>query len=125
MNWVRLCTALVDSITNDDKKVILRKKNKAIPSYATKVGDNDYLWRDVLNVNDLSNGSVINYPFTNGHFYITPSINFFLKRQDPFGESGLYADGTTSNEEFFPNDVFGNIKKISDKEYKQEKEATC
>lgn len=96
-------------------KYKLRLKNKEIPSYAYKIGTNLYLWKDILNVGD----NITEYPFANGHFYINKNINFFLERQDPFKYNGLY------KEEQIPNDIFGNVKKISNYVYKGEENKIC
>jgi len=100
-------------------KYTLRVRNKEIPSYANKVSTNLYLWRDILNVGNKNVVGLKEYPFANGHFYINKEINFFLERQDPFGYGGLY------NIQDLPNNVFGNIKKTSNYEYKDEQNKVC
>ena len=102
--------------------MLLLKKNTDIPSYATQIkGENTFLWRDIVPLEESSNNddSNIEYIFANGYYYINKDINFYLKRQDPEGKLGLYTkDG-------FPNDVFGNIKKESNYEYKDETHIKC
>ena len=100
-------------------KYILRLKNYDIPPYAYKVATNVYLWRDVLNVGNKDTVELTEYPFANGHFYINKDINFFLKRQDPFGNNGLYSESK------YPNDIYGNVKKTSNYEYKDEENRIC
>lgn len=100
-------------------KYVLRLKNYDIPSYAYKVATNVYLWRDVLNVGNKDTVELTEYPFANGHFYINKDINFFLKRQDPFGYNGLYSESKN------PNDIYGNVKKTSNYEYKDEENRIC
>lgn len=100
-------------------KYVLRLKDKSIPEYAYKIGKNTYLWRDVLNVGNKDAVELTEYPFANGHFYIGKMVNFFLKRQDPFNYNGLYAGGK------IPNDIFGNSKKESNYEYKDETHDIC
>lgn len=100
-------------------KYVLRLKNDIIPRYAYKVATNVYIWRDVLNVGHKDTVELKEYPFANGHFYINKEINFFLERQDQFGREGLY------NKEKTPIDVFGNIRKTSNYEYKDEKHRVC
>ena len=100
-------------------KYVLRIKNNSIPSYAYKVATNLYLWRDVLNVGNKDTVELTEYPFANGHFYINKEINFFLKRQDPFNENGLYAETQ------IPNDISGNVRKQSNYEYKDEEHRVC
>ena len=111
-----------ETITVNDyskPKYILRLKNEIIPKYAYKVAPNVYMWRDVLNVGNKDTIELKEYPFANGHFYINKEINFFLERQDPFGYGGLYL------KEKMPNDKFGNIKKTSNYEYKDEEHKVC
>ena len=100
-------------------KYILRLKNSEIPSYAYKVSTNVYLWRDVLNVGNKDVVQLTEYPFANGHFYINKDINFFLKRQDPFGYNMLYSSSK------IPNDIYGNVRKVSNYEYKDEENRVC
>lgn len=100
-------------------KYVLRIKNLSIPYYAYRIGANTFLWRDILNVGNKDVVDLKEYPFANGHFYINKEINFFLKRQDPFNYNGLY------NERKIPTDIFGNIKKETKYEYKDEKHKVC
>lgn len=102
-------------------KYIMRLKNIDIPHYAYEVGENSniFLWRDVLNVGNKDAVELTEYPFANGHFYVNKEINFFLKRQDPFGYNGLYAS------ELNPNDIYGNVKEENIYEYKDETNVVC
>ena len=102
-------------------KYIIRLKNIDIPQYAYEVGGNSniFIWRDILSVGDKDANELIEYPFANGHFYVNKDINFFLKRQDPFGYNGLYSSKLS------PNDVFGNVKKENIYEYKDETNIVC
>ena len=47
--------------------------------------------------------SLFDLPFTNGRFYIERNINFFLRRQDPFGEFGLSYARHTDDERHLNN----------------------
>jgi hypothetical protein len=69
---------------------IIRVETVDIPSYAINVKDGSgrYLWREFLKPGTW-NSTVPEYPFTNGAKYIHENINFFVKRQDPLGLSGL------------------------------------
>lgn len=102
-------------------RYIMRLKNIDIPHYAYEIGENSniFLWRDVLNIGNKDTVELTEYPFANGHFYINKEINFFLKRQDPFGYNGLYAS------ELYPNDIFGNVKEENIYEYKDETNVVC
>ena len=100
-------------------KYILRVKNPNIPTYAYEVGTNIYLWRDLLTVGNKDTVKLQEYPFANGCFYINKNINFYLKRQDPFGHNALYS------EDLIPNDIAGNILKQDNYEYKNEEHRVC
>ena len=100
-------------------KYILRVKNTEIPPYAYKVDKNLYIWRDILTVGNKDAVNLEEYPFANGHFYINKNINFYLKRQDSFGNNNLYS------EELIPNDIPGNIKKQNNYVYKDETHSIC
>ena len=101
----------------------LRRYNSEIPTYAEKYENvNRYMWRTLNSAGNKNNVILPEYPFANGYLYINQEVNFFLKRQDPFNEIGLYYNG---NEDILPNDVFGNILTPSEYEYKDETEATC
>ena len=104
----------IDRIIYDysSPKYVLRIRNREIPYYAYKVSANLYLWKDLLTVGSKEVINLQEYPFANGHFYINKDINFYLKRQDPFGYNGLY------NEDILPADMFGNIEKENNYEYK-------
>lgn len=79
-----------------------------IPSYATQIDSNLFLWRDVNDIGYINEeGQTIDYPFLNNAHYLYNDINFYLKRQDPFGEYGLLFNGT-------PNDVYGEFFNVSD-----------
>lgn len=71
---------------NIDDYVII-KKSEGVPSYARLVKDGScrYYWREILS-NGIEDDSKV-YPFTNGAFYVTQQINFFLRRQDPKKEN--------------------------------------
>lgn len=111
-SWLELCEILngkyEDDITHPN--LVLRRKNIAIPDYATYIGGNQYVWRDVLNIGDNRVIDLPDYIFANGYFYVTNRINFYLKRQDPLGKNGLYFDGD-SKYPFFPNDPSGDLHK--------------
>jgi hypothetical protein len=72
-----------------------------IPDYAEELGDGRWLWRDLLDIgfSDTSN-TPLDYPFLNGCHYIHQNYCFPIRRQDPFGQYGLYYVG-------FPRDSFG------------------
>ena len=77
-----------------------------IPDYAINLGDDRYLWRDLLEIgfNETSEKS-LDYPFLNGSHYMYQNYLLNVKRQDPFGNWGLYYNN-------FPADPIGD--KITD-----------
>lgn len=113
MSWLGLC----DYIKR--KKLKVRHQNLRIPRYADKVGNNIYLWRPFLGYEDIMEDKTKEHIFANNSIYLTPTINFYLKRQDADGSNDLQSD-------IFPNDITGNVKKISNNyEYKTEDEIKC
>ena len=61
-----------------------------------------FTWRKLIPQSELNtNYDLYETPFTNGRLYIEKNINFFLRRQDPFGKYGLsipiYKEGELSN----------------------------
>lgn len=120
-----VCDILNGKYDEDNITYSLKRYNDKIPFYAEKVDNtNRYLWRNVNNVGNKDNTVLPEYRFANGYFYIDQDINFFLKRQDPFNEFGLWYNGE-EEDNILPNDIIGNILKESNYEYKEETEATC
>lgn len=120
-----VCDILNGKYDEDNITYSLKRYNSNIPFYAEKVDNtNRYLWRNVNNVGNKDNKVLPEYRFANGYFYIDQDINFFLKRQDPFNEFGLWYNGE-DEDNILPNDIIGNILKESNYEYKEETEATC
>ena len=73
-----------------------------IPSYAVKLSDGTYYWRDLLGIGTLDiQENNVNYPFLNGSHYIYQDYCFEVKRQDPFDNWDLYFST-------FPADPIGN-----------------
>lgn len=68
---------------NNIDDYILVKKHDETPDYARLIKDGScrYCWREVVS-NGVESDEMV-YPFTNGAFYISKQINFFLRRQDP------------------------------------------
>lgn len=94
-------------------------KNMSIPSYAVEVSDNLFVWREVLNSGDVNSKNIKEYPFANNHFYINEGINFFLKRQDPYGYNGLL------NKDLFPCDIYNRPPKTPIYSYKDDSNVIC
>jgi hypothetical protein len=74
-----------------------------IPDYAENMGDDKYLWRDLLDIgyND-GQEETLDYPFLNNAHYLYKNICFVNKRQDPFGNYGLLYTKT------YPPDISGD-----------------
>lgn len=73
-----------------------------VPSYAVKLSDGTYYWRDLLGIGRIDiQESNVNYPFLNGSHYIYQDYCFEVKRQDPFDNWDLYFST-------FPADPIGN-----------------
>ena len=89
------------------------------PEFIEKSGK--YLWRDVLPSSKIQRDSEIyDAIFTNGAIYIHKNINFYLKRQDPYGEYGLhptYVKNLTDCMMPWELEFDGNDKDISDGDY--------
>ena len=86
-------------------------KTLGIPEYREQIGNNIFLWRDILDIgfND-GIGAPIDFPFLNGCHYLYSNICFPVRRQDPFGSFELYYNGNTVNSS--PADISGDA--ISD-----------
>ena len=81
------------------------KHNLAIPEYAYMIPDGTgrHLWKDLIKPSELTfMDDLYRIPFTNGAFYHHTNINFFLRRQDPFHNFGMFAkkDGIQINNNF-------------------------
>lgn len=72
------------------------KPNSEMPSTAYDFNDGSgvYRWRDMESFEFInSNSELHDDVFTNGAHYIHKNINFFLRRQDPYGLYGLNPNG--------------------------------
>lgn len=78
-----------------------------VPDYAVNLGDNRYLWRDLVDIGfNESNEKALDYPFLNGAHYMYQNYVLNVKRQDPFDDWNLYYGS-------FPADPIGD--RITDK----------
>ena len=89
-DWIAICNGL----NNND--YTLRAQNMSIPEKASRLGVNTYLWRDTMDILDITNteSELNEYVFANNAIYIDKCFNFYLKRQDPYNVNGLYFDGS-------------------------------
>ncbi len=92
-DWIAICKGL----NNND--YTLRGQNMTIPEKASRLGINTYLWRNTMDIMDITNteSEVNDYIFANNALYVDTCFNFFLKRQDPYNVNGLYFDGSECN----------------------------
>ena len=65
----------------------------SMPSYAKLSRANkNFVWRTLTPPSELpTTNELYDMTFSNGRFYVEKNINFFLRRQDPFGKYGLSA----------------------------------
>ena len=93
--------------------------NLEAPSYAHMMKDGTcrYIWRNVYQ-NGLNPdiAEAEEYPFTNGSLYVNNKIRIYVKRQDPEGMYGLYAE----------DDILGNLSDYDTEDnYYEPKEIKC
>lgn len=78
------------------------KFTDGVPDYAVILNDGRYLWRDILDIGfNESNETALDYPFLNGSHYLYINNCFSIRRQDPFGNWGLFYSK-------FPSDPVGD-----------------
>ena len=104
----------------------LFKPNRIKPSTAYEMNDGTgkYVWRDFVASSKLFRDSnLYDTIFTNGSIYIHKDINFYLKRQDPFGIYGLNpsSSGCNCTDDNFVSpcdlETIGNDKDVSYGDY--------
>lgn len=90
VDWTFICYYI------NNNQYTLRAQNKDIPEKAARLGVNTFVWRNAMDVLDITNvdSDVNNYVFANNSIYIDKCFNFYLKRQDPYKVNGLYFDGS-------------------------------
>ena len=91
-----------EGVLNEPDHFIVFKKTMGIPRYAIHYPDTSgkYIWRAVLPHSKVSSDSEIyDKPFANGAHYRYTGLNFFLKRQDPYGYYELNTKTVTSTGE--------------------------
>lgn len=116
------------NIRNPEKiaNYFIYKKNPAKPNYAYELEDGSgrYLWKDVKSSKDMIQGDELyESVFTNGAHYFQKQINFYLRRQDPYGEYGLNTQYTL---DYMIGASEGKQKDVSFADYVEENEVkTC
>lgn len=78
-----------------------------VPVYANILERrNKFVWRSYLKQSELqTNDPLYNTTFSNGRLYIEKNINFYLRRQDPFGKYGLSIPKFEITEKIYSNPV--------------------
>lgn len=107
---------------NFSKKIFKYYPLKSDYSYNIPDGSGRYIWRDVKKTSEITTGSELyDQPFTNGATYIHKDINFYLKRQDPYGIYGLsYIN--SKNDLQREIEITGKEKYVGDYDYYSEGE---
>ena len=83
----------ITNLTQIPNKAVFFKHNLEIPEYAYMLPDGSgrHLWKDIIKPSDYTSiDELYDTPFTNGAFYHHTNINFFVRRQDPFGNFGMF-----------------------------------
>ena len=118
-----------DIMTNMRSYRVLRPDESIIPTYAKLIKDGGvrYAWRDFIKNGYDEMSSLEQFPFTNGAFYVSPRINFFLKRQDPHKEIRDYTfDKVDLSPNGYPFDPDGNAIDVNEiNNYYQLEEIKC
>lgn len=99
-NGMRLNNGIADG--EKPNHFIVFKKTIGIPKYAIHYPDTSgkYIWRPLIAHSKTSSDSELyNKPFANGAHYRHVGLNFFLKRQDPYGYYELNTKTETSTGE--------------------------
>ena len=116
--------AILDGIK--EGKYILVKTNDNIPCYAipSKSIPYKFKWKTIVKPSAVpSDSDITKRPFTNGTHYIHNNINFYLRRQDPFGDYELQygvRDGVDSYNPMIDLTPYGDYKDITSYEYYSE-----
>lgn len=78
-----------DYININDCQIILT--DGSVPIYASYLKQEQrFVWRDILAPSEVqTNSELSDMMFTNGANYIHQNVNFYVRRQDPFGTNGL------------------------------------
>ena len=63
----------------------------SVPGYARIVPEkSSFVWREIIPQSKMNKNDLLyDTTFANGRLYIEKNVNFYLRRQDPFGENGL------------------------------------
>lgn len=99
-------------------------KNPDIPDYAYYLNDGTgkYVWRELVKDTELGTESdIYNRTYANGAVYINSNINFYLRRQDPYGIYGLKYTSNNKKTSKISNFIVGGLEiELPDINYKTE-----
>lgn len=102
---------------NAERRFFMFWSENSIPFYAKLcINTKEFSWKPILKASELNkNSSLYSLPFSNGRIYIQKNVNFFLKRQDPYGEYGLSYPLYKHSQQFIANPmikyiIYGNDK---------------
>lgn len=110
-NWEEITESININQIDIKKYRILKPDPNVIPTYARlmKDGGTRYVWRDLIKNGFDDSSQIEQFPFTNGAYYVSPRINFFLKRQDPHDRIKDFTFNSETNKPlFYPFDKDGN-----------------
>lgn len=84
--------SIVEDILSNYRKYTIVSTIEGVPSYATFLpSSHSFVWRPIILMSELSNNSqLFEMPFSNGRHYIESNVALYLRRQDPFGNYGLF-----------------------------------
>lgn len=76
---------------NAERRFFIFWSQYSVPFYAKLcLESKEFCWRPILKTSELDkNNDLASLPFSNGCIYVQKNLNFFLKRQDPYGDYGL------------------------------------
>jgi hypothetical protein len=102
-NGFKLHVQLDENIEIKNYKAYWSPNN--VPIYAKLLPNKrKFTWRKLLNQSELKNTNPLyDMTFSNGRLYIEKNINFFLRRQDPFGKYGLSTPIFNDNNKVYSN----------------------
>lgn len=104
-------------------EITILKPNILMPSTAYDFNDETgmYVWRDIMPTSKIPRSSELyGSIFTNGAIYLYKDINFYLKRQDPYGEYGLQPkplDVECNGIQYADLEILGENKDVSAGDY--------
>ena len=104
----------------DDYSIFKPNRIKPSTAYELNDGSGRYIWRDLIPSSKLFRTSdIYDSIFTNGSIYIHKNINFYMKRQDPFGDYGLQLPRGTCPDGLGYGDLqfYGNEEDVSYGDY--------